>query len=71
MVLAPFDFCNIKANVKVTSTENGIIFGNIVYDVTGTTVLLYILQATTRPTEDGIPELTRIPGKMATTKNFI
>ena len=28
-VLAPKDFCNIKANVKVASTENGIIFGNI------------------------------------------
>jgi len=36
MVLAPHDFCNIKANVKVASTENGIIFGNIVYDVSGT-----------------------------------
>ncbi|XP_055890054.1 coatomer subunit beta-like isoform X1 [Biomphalaria glabrata] len=35
LTLAPHDFCNIKANVKVTSTENGIIFGNIVYDVTG------------------------------------
>lgn len=35
VVLAPHDFCNIKANVKVASTENGIIFGNIVYDVTG------------------------------------
>ncbi|KAK9500807.1 hypothetical protein O3M35_002001 [Rhynocoris fuscipes] len=35
-VLAPNDFCTIKANVKVTSTENGIIFGNIVYDVSGT-----------------------------------
>lgn len=35
VVLAPRDFCNIKANVKVASTENGIIFGNIVYDVTG------------------------------------
>ncbi|XP_039294809.1 coatomer subunit beta [Nilaparvata lugens] len=34
-VLAPHDFCNIKANVKVASTENGIIFGNIVYDVSG------------------------------------
>ncbi|XP_014251013.1 coatomer subunit beta [Cimex lectularius] len=34
-VLAPHDFCNIKANVKVASTENGIIFGNIVYDITG------------------------------------
>ncbi|XP_034242398.1 coatomer subunit beta [Thrips palmi] len=28
VVLAPKDFCNIKANVKVASTENGIIFGN-------------------------------------------
>lgn len=27
VVLAPKDFCNIKANVKVASTENGIIFG--------------------------------------------
>jgi coatomer subunit beta len=33
--MAPHDFTNIKANIKVTSTENGIIFGNIVYDVTG------------------------------------
>lgn len=37
VVLAPHDFCNIKANVKVSSTENGIIFGNIVYDTTTTT----------------------------------
>lgn len=29
VVLAPHDFCNIKANVKVSSTENGVIFGNI------------------------------------------
>lgn len=29
VVLAPHDFCNIKASVKVASTENGIIFGNI------------------------------------------
>jgi len=29
------DFVNIKANVKVSSTETGIIFGNIVYDVAG------------------------------------
>lgn len=35
IVLAPRDFATIKANVKVTSTENGIIFGNIVYDVSG------------------------------------
>jgi coatomer subunit beta len=34
VVLAPHDFCNIKATVKVSSTENGIIFGNIVYDTT-------------------------------------
>lgn len=35
LTMAAHDFCNIKANVKVASTENGIIFGNIVYDVTG------------------------------------
>ncbi|KYM93905.1 Coatomer subunit beta [Cyphomyrmex costatus] len=35
VVLAPRDFASIKGNVKVTSTENGIIFGNIVYDVSG------------------------------------
>jgi coatomer subunit beta len=33
--LAPHDFANIKANVKVSSTETGIIFGNIVYEVAG------------------------------------
>lgn len=35
IVLAPRDFATIKAHVKVASTENGIIFGNIVYDVSG------------------------------------
>ncbi|KAJ2938815.1 hypothetical protein O0L34_g18440 [Tuta absoluta] len=35
VVLAPRDFATIKAHVKVASTENGIIFGNIVYEVTG------------------------------------
>ncbi|XP_065827598.1 coatomer subunit beta-like [Oscarella lobularis] len=35
LTLGPHDFCNIKASVKVASTENGIIFGNIVYDVSG------------------------------------
>lgn len=35
VVLAAGDFSNIKASVKVASTENGIIFGNIVYDVSG------------------------------------
>ncbi|XP_078053455.1 coatomer subunit beta [Augochlora pura] len=35
IVLAPRDFASIKANVKVASTENGIIFGNIVYDISG------------------------------------
>ncbi|XP_018618343.1 coatomer subunit beta-like isoform X3 [Scleropages formosus] len=35
LTLAPHDFANIKANIKVASTENGIIFGNIVYDVSG------------------------------------
>merc|ERR1712086_807463 len=33
--MGPLDFCSIKANVKVSSTENGIIFGNIVYDCSG------------------------------------
>ena len=35
LTLAPRDFTNIKANIKVASTENGIIFGNIVYDIHG------------------------------------
>merc|ERR1712002_334868 len=35
VTMGPHDVTNIKANVKVASTENGIIFGNIVYDVTG------------------------------------
>lgn len=35
VIMAPHDFTNIKASVKVASTENGIIFGNIVYDVSG------------------------------------
>eukprot|EP00177_Eucheuma_denticulatum_P003100 GFKZ01005588.1.p1 GENE.GFKZ01005588.1~~GFKZ01005588.1.p1 ORF type:complete len:958 (+),score=152.99 GFKZ01005588.1:167-3040(+) len=33
--LGPGDRNNIKANIKVSSTETGIIFGNIVYDVAG------------------------------------
>ncbi|XP_065911705.1 coatomer subunit beta-like [Dysidea avara] len=36
-ILGPYDFTNIKANIKVSSTENGIIFGNIVYDIVGST----------------------------------
>eukprot|EP00730_Choanoeca_flexa_P018161 TRINITY_DN8814_c0_g1_i3.p1 TRINITY_DN8814_c0_g1~~TRINITY_DN8814_c0_g1_i3.p1 ORF type:complete len:961 (+),score=282.19 TRINITY_DN8814_c0_g1_i3:51-2933(+) len=35
--LAGHDFCNIRANVKVSSTDTGIIFGNIVYDISGAT----------------------------------
>merc|ERR1712178_601401 len=35
ITLAPHDFVNIKASVKVTSTENGIIFGIIAYDISG------------------------------------
>eukprot|EP00123_Amoebidium_parasiticum_P016118 comp23295_c0_seq1/m.38237 comp23295_c0_seq1/g.38237 ORF comp23295_c0_seq1/g.38237 comp23295_c0_seq1/m.38237 type:complete len:959 (-) comp23295_c0_seq1:25-2901(-) len=35
--MGPRDFITIKANVKVSSTETGIIFGNIVYDISGTT----------------------------------
>jgi vesicle coat complex subunit len=44
VVLAPRDFCNIKANVKVASTENGIIFGNI-----GECLVVYILVFTVFP----------------------
>ncbi|XP_058814070.1 coatomer subunit beta [Topomyia yanbarensis] len=61
VVLAPHDFCNIKANVKVSSTENGIIFGNIVYDTTVSNVVVlntihidimdYILPASCTDTE--------------------
>lgn len=62
VVLAPHDFCNIKANVKVSSTENGIIFGNIVYDTAQVSnvvvlntihidIMDYILPATCNDTE--------------------
>lgn len=37
ITLAPHDYANIKANVKVASTENGIIFSTITYDVRGST----------------------------------
>ncbi|GMR36407.1 hypothetical protein PMAYCL1PPCAC_06602, partial [Pristionchus mayeri] len=36
-ILAPADFANIKATVKVASTENGVIFSMISYDVRGAT----------------------------------
>lgn len=35
VVLAPRDFASLRAHVKVASTENGVIFGNVVYEVTG------------------------------------
>uniref|UniRef100_A0A0M3I5H8 Coatomer subunit beta n=1 Tax=Ascaris lumbricoides TaxID=6252 RepID=A0A0M3I5H8_ASCLU len=37
LTLAPHDFANIKATVKVASTENGVIFSTIAYDVHGST----------------------------------
>lgn len=37
VTVGPHDFVNIKASIKVSSTENGIIFGNIVYDIIGST----------------------------------
>ncbi|KAL3116189.1 hypothetical protein niasHT_002313 [Heterodera trifolii] len=37
ITLAPNDFTNIKATVKVSSTENGVIFSTIAYDVRGST----------------------------------
>eukprot|EP01087_Luapelamoeba_hula_P000371 TRINITY_DN1026_c0_g1_i1.p1 TRINITY_DN1026_c0_g1~~TRINITY_DN1026_c0_g1_i1.p1 ORF type:complete len:975 (+),score=207.36 TRINITY_DN1026_c0_g1_i1:169-3093(+) len=33
--IGPFGQIRIKANIKVSSTENGIIFGNIVYNIAG------------------------------------
>ncbi len=33
--VGPFDSVRMKANIKVSSTENGIIFGNIVYNIAG------------------------------------
>jgi coatomer subunit beta len=33
--LGPHACCTITANVKVSSTETGVIYGNIVYDVIG------------------------------------
>lgn len=38
LVLAPGDFANIKATIRVSSTENGVIFGNIIYKVAGSSV---------------------------------
>jgi coatomer subunit beta len=36
--VAPHSFLSIKANIKVSSTETGVIFGNIVYDLKGTSL---------------------------------
>jgi coatomer subunit beta len=35
--LAPHDFMNVQATIKVASTDTGVIFGNIVYDGTAST----------------------------------
>ncbi|CAH8616244.1 unnamed protein product [Dicrocoelium dendriticum] len=65
LTIAPQDFANIKANIKVSSTENGIIFGNISYDIRGSAgettcivlndihidIMEYILPATCSPSE--------------------
>lgn len=32
--LAPRDFMNMRASIKVSSTETGVIFGNLVYETT-------------------------------------
>ena len=34
--MGPHSFHTLKANIKVSSTETGVIFGNIVYDGPGT-----------------------------------
>ncbi|KAH8859633.1 Coatomer subunit beta [Schistosoma japonicum] len=65
LTIAPQDFANIKANIKVSSTENGIIFGNISYDIHGSSgettcivlndihidIMEYIMPATCTPSE--------------------
>ena len=33
--LGPYASKQIKANIKVSSTETGVIFGNIVFDIAG------------------------------------
>jgi coatomer subunit beta len=35
LTIAPHERKSIKANIKVSSTETGIIFGNITYDIAG------------------------------------
>jgi len=35
--VGPFQQTSVKANIKVSSTDTGVIFGNIVYDIAGTT----------------------------------
>jgi coatomer subunit beta len=42
--LGPYAKRNIKANIKVSSTETGIIFGSIVYDIAGTATTEKIVQ---------------------------
>uniref|UniRef100_A0A5S6R4B0 Coatomer subunit beta n=1 Tax=Trichuris muris TaxID=70415 RepID=A0A5S6R4B0_TRIMR len=37
ITLAPHDFATIKTSIKVSSTENGVIFGTLSYDVHGST----------------------------------
>ncbi|XP_011270435.1 hypothetical protein CAOG_08795, partial [Capsaspora owczarzaki ATCC 30864] len=33
--IRPHDFCTIRASIKVSSTDTGTIFGNVVYDIAG------------------------------------
>jgi len=41
--LAPHSFLTVKAPIKVSSTETGVIFGNIVYDSHGSTEYCVVL----------------------------
>lgn len=40
--MAPNGFHSIKANIKVSSTETGVIFGNVVYEGTSALDMKYI-----------------------------
>jgi coatomer subunit beta len=42
--LGPYAKKNIKANIKVSSTETGVIFGSIVYDIAGSATTEKIVQ---------------------------
>lgn len=41
VVIGPHDFVTLRTTIKVTATDNGLIFGNISYDVKVDKALCY------------------------------